>query len=179
MSSDAKDIKREVEMKLANEFGNYMENLGVKHLFGRIWGLLMAQNQPISLKDIAEKLEVSKSAVSTTIKIGLDLGLIQRSYNPKMPREYFFSLNVLAMDMIVDPGLKKLNIFNSKIKDSRKHLLEYGDIIDDDPELRSLKETLEWLEETFRIIYDEYIIFGERVKDKIKKIKEKNRINNQ
>lgn len=179
MSLDAKEIKRDIEMKLANEFGNYMENLGVKHLFGRIWGLLMAQNDPISLKDIAEKLEVSKPAVSTTIKIGVDLGLIQRSYNPKMPREYFFSLNVLSMDMIIDPGLKKLNIFNEKIKDARKHLLEYGDIIKDDPELRSLKETLYWLEETFKIIYDEYIIYGKRVKERIKKIKEKNMIKNQ
>lgn len=169
---NTKEIKNEIELKLATEFGNYMELLGVKHLFGRIWGLLMAQNEPISLKEIAEKLEVSKPAVSTTIKIGLELGLIQKSYNPKMPREYFFSLNMLSMDMIIDPGLKKLDMFSKKIQAALKHLQDHGEIIDTDSELKKLKETLLVLTETFKIIYDEYVIYGNRVKERIKELKE-------
>lgn len=175
MNKKAIEIKSEVEMKLANEFGNYMETMGVKHLFGRIYGLLIAQVEPISLKEIAEKLEVSKPAVSTTVKIGLELGMIQKSYNPKMPREYFFSLNMHSMDMIIDPGLKKLDMLNQKINIVLKQLQDYGKIVDTNDELRLLKDTLKWLNKTHQIIYEEYIIYSERVKERMNDLKNENK----
>ena len=171
MSQKVKEIKSEVEMKLASEFGNYMETLGVKHLFGRICGLLIAQVDPISLKEIAEKLEVSKPAVSTTVKIGIELGMIQKSYNPKMPREYFFSINMNSMEMIIDPGLKKLDLFNRKIEIALNQLEDHGEIVKKDDELRQLSDTLKWFHQTFQIIYDEYIIYGKRVKERINNLK--------
>ncbi len=174
---NSNEIKKEIELKLSNEFGNYVEKLGVKHLFGRIWGLLMAQSKPISLKEIAEKLEVSKPAISTTIKIGIELGLIQKSYNPKMPREFFFSLNMMSMDMIIDPGLKKLDMFYQKIFDALKELELHSDIISNDEDLQNLRDTLYWLVESFKIIYDEYVIYGERVKQRISNLKENIELN--
>ena len=108
--------KLEVEDHIANEFGHYLEMMGAKATLGRIWGLLLTQSKPMSLKDIAFRLNVSKPAVSTTIKIGAQLELFKKVYNPEFPRESFYEVKVEFMEMIIDPGLKKLKILTDQVK---------------------------------------------------------------
>lgn len=77
---------------LINEMGILFENFGVNPIMGRIYGLLLESESPISLIDISETLNLSKAAISIQIRILENLG-----YCSKLPktndRQHYYILN--------------------------------------------------------------------------------------
>ncbi|MFP4529154.1 MAG: hypothetical protein ACLFQX_11415, partial [Candidatus Kapaibacterium sp.] len=110
-----KEIIHEVQDYLMNEYGHYFESLGAKGLLGRIFGLLAAHPGPMSLKSLAVALHVSKPAVSTTVKYGLDSGIIKKVYIKEYPRENFFEIRSDLTQTMIEPGFRKLSIMNEKL----------------------------------------------------------------
>ncbi|MCK5742883.1 MAG: hypothetical protein KAH48_11740 [Chlorobi bacterium] len=164
------ELIKEVEEYMTEEFGNYFVKMGAKHLFGRIFGLLIVQLKPISLKECAAKLQVSKPAVSTTMNIGLHMDMFLKTYNPKFPRESFYSIGIDFMEMIIDPGIAKLNMLNEKIGSAMKIMKksEYSK----DSEIQKISDRIEFLYKGFNITLDEYRIFGDKIKTRIKDMRE-------
>lgn len=72
--------------------GILFENFGVNPIMGRIYGLLLESESPISLIDISETLNLSKAAISIQIRILENLG-----YCSKLPktndRQHYYILN--------------------------------------------------------------------------------------
>ncbi len=167
----SKELYNKVENYLVDEVGNYVEFVGGKALLGRIFGLLMIQGDPISLKDISRKLNVSKPAVSNTLNIGLQAELFKKVYNPDYPREGFYKVGVDFLEMMIDPGLKKLSLLRDKISEALK-IMEESDIdIESDENIKSIYERTKYLCEAFEILLDEYNKFGDRIKERLKQLK--------
>lgn len=164
----SEELLNEVENFLITEFGRYLELLGSKALLGRIWGLLITRTQPISLKEITEKLKVSKPAISTNINIAVQLGIIRKVYMPEYPRESFFKVEDDYVAMMIDPGLHKLDIFIDQCKKAIGMLENSGLDFKSDNKLNDLYERLLVIKKGFDILQEEYNIFAEKLIKRIK-----------
>lgn len=60
-------------MMIIDEFELIFNKFGVNPIIGRIFGLLLSSNQPLSLVEIAERLSLSKASISIKIRILLDM----------------------------------------------------------------------------------------------------------
>ena len=167
-----KEVLEEVQQDLINDLGQYVESLGGKTLLGRIWGLLLTSAEPVSLKDMTNKLHVSKPAISATVNIGLQFGVFIKVYNPQYPRENFIKLNVDSMEMLIRPGMKKLSILHTKFKKALDELKDSSIEKSKDTEFDTVEKRLDYMTLAFRIFLDEYEIMSQIVIDKIKPLEE-------
>jgi DNA-binding MarR family transcriptional regulator len=58
--------------------GLAVERLSLPRTFGRLFGLLMVADRPLSLAEIADQLQVSKASVSTNARLCEQVGLARR-----------------------------------------------------------------------------------------------------
>ena len=58
--------------------GLAIERMGLSRTFGRLFGLLMVADRPLSLDEMVERLHVSKASVSTNARSCEELGLARR-----------------------------------------------------------------------------------------------------
>lgn len=78
------------EKHLVEDFGLYFEQMGLPRLAGRVLGVLLISDPPEkSLTDLCALLEASKSAVSPTTRLLVEMDLIERVPSP-VPRQVFF-----------------------------------------------------------------------------------------
>jgi len=56
----------------------YFESYGIPRIGGRILGLLMIAQGPLSAEDIASTLKVSRASISTNLRFALNIGLAER-----------------------------------------------------------------------------------------------------
>ena len=78
-----------VEQDLIEEFGNIYEAYGIKRLHGLIVGLLLTQDQPVSLDDMVEMLGHSKGPISIAVRRLADIGLARKVNGPINRRNYY------------------------------------------------------------------------------------------
>lgn len=158
-----KELIMNVEDFLINEFGMYFERMGAKTLLGRIYGYLITKSDPVSLKDISDKLAISKPAISTALNSVYELGLFKKIYMPEFPRESFYKVGTDSMELMIDPGLKKLQLlidrFDSSLNMINKHMK--GDEAPD--ELKGLFNRILLNKMAYEILLEEFVIFGNKV----------------
>jgi DNA-binding transcriptional regulator GbsR (MarR family) len=65
-------------LQFVERMGLAIERLGLPRTFGRLFGLLMVADRPLSLDEVAEQLHVSKASVSTNARSAEDIGLARR-----------------------------------------------------------------------------------------------------
>jgi predicted transcriptional regulator len=74
--------------------GLYFERLGVPRIGGRILGLLMLAERPLTLDDMARLLKVSRASVSTNARMSVAVGMVEHVSLPGDRRDYYvFSPN--------------------------------------------------------------------------------------
>ncbi len=164
-------IYQETENILIEECGNYFEFVGAKAIIGRIFGYLVSQTKPASLKEISEKLKISKPSASNNLRFGLQAEMFRKVYNSDLPREDFYLLGIDFLEMLVDPGIKKLKILGEKFYLAKQHLdMNYEDIKDDE-EIMELYNRLSYLIKAFDVLLEEYRDFGSRIQQRLSKIR--------
>lgn len=68
----------------------YLEQMGLPRMAGRVVGVLLIANPPEqSITDLAQVLQASKSAISTSTRLLGEMGLIERAPSPR-PRQVAF-----------------------------------------------------------------------------------------
>jgi len=77
------------EEELIQEFGNLYETYGFKRLEGLIVGLLLTQEEPVSLDGMVDLLEHSKGPISVAVRRLDDIGLIKKVNGPVNRRNYY------------------------------------------------------------------------------------------
>ncbi len=155
---------------LIDEMGNFVDALGGRALLGRIWGLALSSLRPLSLKEIARKLDVSKPAASSALNIGLQREVFKKIYNPDFPRENFYEMRLHSLDMIINPGTIKLYRIYT-ITDDALSLIEESEIFkENNKDVIKLHKHLSYIRKCFKIFLEEYDKFTEKVKERIEKI---------
>jgi DNA-binding transcriptional regulator GbsR (MarR family) len=77
------------EEELIQEFGNLYETYGLKRLEGLIVGLLLTQDEPVSLDGMVDLLGHSKGPISIAVRRLDDIGLVKKVNGPVNRRNYY------------------------------------------------------------------------------------------
>jgi DNA-binding transcriptional regulator GbsR (MarR family) len=129
------------EKGFIEEVGVGFEQTGLPRMAGRIFGWLLISDPPYqSPAELAEVLQASKGSISTTTRLMVQIGLIERVVIPGV-RHDFFRLHSEALQRIIQHGLE------DEIK-MLKSLSEHGlELLKGESSMRR-----KWLEE----MYDRY-----------------------
>jgi DNA-binding MarR family transcriptional regulator len=65
-------------VQFIEQLGLGIERLGLTRSFGRVFGLLLVADRPLSLDEIADQLHLSKASVSTNARSCEEFGLARR-----------------------------------------------------------------------------------------------------
>lgn len=69
--------------------GLIMERMGTAKTLGRLLGLLLVAENPMSLDELAEQLQVSKASISTNARLCSQIRLVQQVSLPGDRRDYY------------------------------------------------------------------------------------------
>ena len=118
--------------------GLAIERMGLSRTFGRLFGLLMVADRPLSLDEMVERLDVSKASVSTNARACEELGLARRvgvrgdrkDYYEIAPRafEHVTAKRVVAihsMAGLAAEGLQALGDDPSPARDRLTEMLDF------------------------------------------------------
>lgn len=75
--------------RFIEKLGLYYENYGVPRIGGRIIGLLLTSDRPLSAEEMATRLNVSRSSVSTNIRLLLVYGFVEVSSKQDGRTDFF------------------------------------------------------------------------------------------
>lgn len=126
------DINRFIE-----GMGSYFENEGVPRIGGRILGLLLASEKPLSAEQMAVRLRVSRASISTNIRMLTASGLVEKmSFLDH--RNTFYAITGDVWGRAITAGREKVLAFRS--------IAEMGQaaLADTDPVRRRLQEMIDW-----------------------------------
>lgn len=101
--------------------GRHFEEEGIPRIAGRLFGLLMVNEDPCSLDEMAQRLRVSKGSVSTNSRLLEQWGVIERVTHPGDRRDYY----QLAPDMdarILEKQLEHVARMRSRLRDGLESL---------------------------------------------------------
>lgn len=79
----------EKQREFIESMGIFFEHYGMPRLVGRLMGLLMLVERPLTLDDMAQALLVSRASISTNIRIALANGFAVRVGIPGDRRDYY------------------------------------------------------------------------------------------
>lgn len=112
-----------IKKDFIQDFGEAYNMFGLPHLMGRIVGLLLHADNPISLDSISKDLNVSKGPVSQIIKRLRDHNQVKRVWVPGDRKDYY----------IADPDIFQ-NSFKSHMNMMHNNLLiaqKYKTLLED------------------------------------------------
>jgi DNA-binding transcriptional regulator GbsR (MarR family) len=86
---DGSSRLEQIKQRFMNELGQYFDSYGVSDIMGRIMALLIFAAKPLSLTEIAAKLQLSKAAVSINIRTLRLSGLVEKVTVPGDRGDYY------------------------------------------------------------------------------------------
>ncbi|HEX8981709.1 MAG TPA: hypothetical protein VF792_02980 [Ktedonobacterales bacterium] len=101
------------QLNFIEDMGLYYDHYGLPRLVGRLVGLLMLADQPLTLDDMAQALLVSRASVSTNIRIALHNEYVVRVGIPGDRRDFYrFSDDVWERrTAVIEIGSKATRVF--------------------------------------------------------------------
>jgi DNA-binding transcriptional regulator GbsR (MarR family) len=116
-------MEAEVVDRFIESWGAMGSLWGVNTSVARVHGLLIASDEPWCLDDIGQRLSISKSNVSTSLKELRNWGVIRKAYVPGDRREYY----------VCEPDVWKMLFSIMRERKKREF----------DPVVHNIRETLE------------------------------------
>lgn len=110
--------------KFAEDCGHFFETFGLTRMSGRVLGHLLISKEPLSIGDLVEKIDTSKSAISNALKELRNWNLTQYA-SVKSRREY----------IECQPDLGK-----NLVSHYANHLKDFSSITDTAPKTSQLKK---------------------------------------
>lgn len=115
---------------IMDKFGIYFDEIGLSKTYGRLFGFFMTTHEPVSMNQLVEKLQISKSTASVEIRRLLSMGAIEK---------------VLLSNSRADFYQLKRNIWAQNLKQKVRDIKKLQSIIEEIPKeqlkkLNHLKE---------------------------------------
>lgn len=80
---------REAKNKFVQTWGALGSQWGINKTMAQIHALLMISNDPVSMEDIMEELQISRGNASMNIRALMDWGIVYKEYKTGERREFF------------------------------------------------------------------------------------------
>jgi hypothetical protein len=75
--------------RFIERLGLFFEEFGIPRIAGRLLGLLLVSEEPLSLDQLATTLRVSRASISTNARLVVGSGLVERISFPGDRRDYY------------------------------------------------------------------------------------------
>jgi len=108
----------EIRHALIEDFGNGYVKFGHSELMGRIIGLLLCAEKPMTADEMSERLKVSKSPVNQIARRLEELSLIRRVW-VKGDRKHYYQI---AEDVFLQAGTNLSYLFEENLLIAERHL---------------------------------------------------------
>lgn len=131
--------------EFVESMGVYFERYGLPRIGGRILGLLMVADRPLSLDDLASALHVSRASISTNMRLITASSLAEQISLPGDRRDYYrfgpdtwerslrTELDGIAMlRRLGERGLAAARASESTAREHLEELLEFCDLLIED-----------------------------------------------
>ena len=143
------------EMHFVEDISLYFEQMGLPRMAGRVLGVLLICDPPAqSLTDLCELLQASKSSVSTTTRLLIEMDLIERVPSP-VPRQVYFQFKPggwavfirqrlklwSSLHQIAEQGLELLQGRDPTVRERLQEAHDMFSLIEEE-----LPTLLEWME---------------------------------
>jgi DNA-binding transcriptional regulator GbsR (MarR family) len=116
MSSDSK-----VEEVFIERMGAALEAQGLPRLAGQIFGLLMLADEPLTLEEIAERLQISGGSTSANTRLLESLDLVER-FTPRGERRVRHRVHDDPLPRLLVGMIARIGKVSSIIRDGRTQL---------------------------------------------------------
>ena len=80
---------KEAKNKFVQTWGALGSQWGINKTMAQIHALLMVSNEPISMEDIMEELQISRGNASMNLRALMDWGIVYKEYKAGERREFF------------------------------------------------------------------------------------------
>lgn len=139
----------ELTQEIVADFAEGYSNFGLNPLMGRIVGLLIISEDPQSLDDIVEKLEMSKGPISQICRRLKERGLIEKVWIPGDRKDYYQT----ADDIFGKAYANQINKMQKNIEIAEKYLTQAQSL--DNSEAEYIKERMRMMKAFYELM-DEY-----------------------
>lgn len=75
--------------KVIEKFGIYFDEVGLSKTYGRMFGVFMTSRDPISMVQLVDHLQISKSTASVELRRLLSMGVIEKLLLPDQRADYY------------------------------------------------------------------------------------------
>ncbi|MBO6793920.1 MAG: hypothetical protein JJ895_08420 [Balneolaceae bacterium] len=158
---------KEIKNELVQDFANGYQSFGLSKLMGRVVGLLMAHDKPLSLDEIADELHMSKGPISQITRRLRDHYLIRKVWKPGSRKDFYE----------IEPEVFSQAFKNNfdQIKKNTKLAKKIRDKIEssDDPEIGVLYDRVNEMEHFYTIMEKHYQNFLDEWATERKKLYQK------
>jgi len=104
-------------MKLSERTSEFIEKIGLlfehggsTRTHGRLMGLLLVHDKPLSLDEMADHLQVSKASLSTNARMAVQIGMAQRVSRPGDRKDYY-EMTPGSFENMVSHRLQAIDVF--------------------------------------------------------------------
>ena len=147
------------EKHFVEDISLYFEQMGLPRTAGRVLGMLLISDPPAqSLTDLCALLDASKSSISTTTRLLIEMDLIERAPSP-LPRQVYFQFKRGGWLVFVRERLRMWALLH-QIAEQGLELLQGRD--------PALRERLQEAHDMFSLIEEELPALLERVETRRK-----------
>ncbi len=152
---------KEAKNKFVQTWGALGSQWGINKTMAQIHALLMVSNEPVSMEDIMEELQISRGNASMNLRALMDWGIVYKEYKAGERREFF------TAEKDLDELAVKISKERSKreIKPALKVLKEVSSI-----DANASAEEKHFVEQTTKL-YD-FVLQADNVLDKITEYKD-------
>jgi DNA-binding transcriptional regulator GbsR (MarR family) len=148
------------EKHFIEDISLYFEQMGLPRMAGRVLGVLLICDPPAqSLTDLSGILQASKSSISTTTRLLIEMSLIERAASP-VPRQVYFQFKPGGWVVFLRQRLRLWASLHQIAEQGLELLREQ------EPALR---ERLQEAHDMFSLIEDELPALLERVENRHKR----------
>lgn len=144
-----------LQQELIVEFGNIYENYGFQRIKGLIVGLLLTQNEAVSLDDIVEQLGRSKGPISTAVRELAQVGVLRKVGGPDNRKDYYTT----HQDLFFNNFLHNMTAVRKNRRTAEQFLQDLE--ASDQPDMAIMKRNLEHMKAFYTLMESFYKNFSE------------------
>jgi DNA-binding transcriptional regulator GbsR (MarR family) len=154
ISSDKELIIQKARKRVIESIGKNMDLYGVTQSIGHLYGMLFFQNKPMTLDEMGEAMEMSKTSMSTGVRSLVDLKMVNKVWG-KGSRKDLYEVEMDWFQTFSDyfslKWRKALEINLSSLNKSKKELIQLNQLYPDDTALQAILQTdLDKIDEAIR-----------------------------
>ncbi len=129
-------------LSFVESMGVYFERFALPRIGGRLLGLLLVADRPLSLDDLASILQVSRASVSTNMRLILAIGSARLVTRPGDRRDYYQLTGdtweralqidiegILALRKLAEQGLEAIATSENTAREHLDDLIEFCDLL--------------------------------------------------